>query len=295
MDDLAQRLEATARRFSGRVGYALANLATGEQVFARADEVFPTASAVKLPALTAFHAFVDQGNASWSQSVEITRADIPGGSGVLQHLTLPRTISFQDAAWLMICVSDNLATNLLLRAMTIERTNDLIRRTIGDGIVINGFAGFRPGLAVPSMGQATPRALLAYLQSLAEERLPGSVETVAVLRMQSDHTMIPRYLPVNAYGESPVRLANKTGSLAGVRVDIGLLQSPSTTIAMVFMTADGADTGFTFTNEGEECIGQLARTVWKTWVGGRPTPVPARLRPAQKAPHAALRLRRSGR
>jgi beta-lactamase class A len=168
----------------------------------------------------------------------------------------------------MICVSDNLATNLLLRAMTIEGTNDLIRRTIGDGISIDGFAGFRPGHAAPSMGRATPRALLAYLRGLAEERPPGAAETVAVARMQSHHSMIPRYLPVNAYGESPVHLANKTGALPGVRADIGLLESRGTTIAMVFMTADGADTGFTFTNEGEECIGQLARTAWEAWMGG---------------------------
>src|SRR5260370_4904989 len=106
MDALAQRLEPTARRFSGRVGYALANLATGEQVLARADEIFPTASVAKLPVLTAFHAFVGQGNASWSQSVQLTSADIPCGSGILQHLSLPRTLFFPDAAWLIICVSD---------------------------------------------------------------------------------------------------------------------------------------------------------------------------------------------
>jgi beta-lactamase class A len=56
---------------------------------------------------------------------------------VLQYLSMPRSISFRDAAWLMICLSDNLATNLLLRAMTIQGTNDLIRSTIGPDIIVD--------------------------------------------------------------------------------------------------------------------------------------------------------------
>jgi len=267
MIDLAKCLDEAACRFSGRVGYALANLTTGERVLSRADEIFPTASVAKLPVLTAFHAFVDQGKARWDQTVEITSADIPGGSGILQYLSLPRTISFQEAAWLMICVSDNLATNLLLRAMTIEGTNGLIRRTIGEGIIVDALAGYQPGAPVTSMGRATPHALLAHLEGLAEGRLPGAYETLAVARMQSYHNMIPRYLPFNAYGDSALRIANKTGALPGVRGDIGLLESRGITVAMVFMTAEAADTGFTFMNEGEECIGQLARIAFDAWMG----------------------------
>lgn len=268
MSDLATRLAERADQFSGRVGYALANLTTGERVLAGADELFPTASVAKMPVLTAFHAFVQQGQVTWDETREITSADIPGGSGVLEHLSFPRSISFRDAAWLMICVSDNLATNVLLRAMTIEGTNALIRSTIGGDIYVDALAGFQPGAPVRSMGRATPRALLGYLEGLAAGRWPGAAETVAVARAQSYHTMIPRYLPYNAYGDSPLRLANKTGALPGVRADVGLLETPRARVAMAVMTADGADRGFAFLNEGEECIGQLAKMVYEAWMEG---------------------------
>jgi hypothetical protein len=118
------------------------------------------------------------------------------------------------------------------------------------------------------MGRATPRALLTYLEGLAEGRFHGASETLAVARMQTYHTMIPRYLPVDPYDDSSLRIANKTGALPGVRADIALLESPNTTVAMAFMTADSADTGFTFMNEGEQCIGQLAKIAFDAWMGG---------------------------
>jgi hypothetical protein len=86
--------------------------------------------------------------------------------------------------------------------------------------------------------------------------------------MQTYHTMIRRFLPFDAYGDSPLRIANKTGALPGVRGDIALLESPDATVAMAFMTADAADPGFTFINEGEECIGQLAKITFDAWMGG---------------------------
>lgn len=268
MTDLAMRLDAAVSGFAGRVGYALTNLTTGERVLARADDLFPTASVVKLPILTAFHAFVEAGEASWEETREITDADIPGGSGILQHLSFPRAISFRDAAWLMICHSDNLATNLLLKTMTIDGTNDLLRRVIGDNIRVDTYAGFQPDVPVQSMGQATPRALVRYLEDLAADRLPGATHTLDVARMQFYHSMIPRYLPFQAYGHSPVRLANKTGALPGIRADIGLLETRRAQAAMVFMTADSTDTGFTFANEGEECIGTLAKIAYDAWMDG---------------------------
>jgi len=269
MRDLVGRLAETAAGFSGTVGYALADLTTRECVCANADELFPTASAVKLPILTAFHAFVEQGGASWDDVVDMSSEDIPGGSGVLQHLSMPRSISFRDAAWLMICLSDNLATNLLLRAMTIPRTNELTSALVGADIIVDSYAYYRPDIPVRSMGRATPRAFLRYLEALAGGRLPGAEATLDVARRQFYRNMIPRFMPFNAYGESAVRIANKTGSLPGIRTDIALLEAETKTIAMVFMTAGSADVGFSFGNEGEVCIGTLARSVYDAWVEER--------------------------
>lgn len=267
MNDLAGRLEAEAAGFAGRVGYALANLSTGEQLSRNADDVFPTASAIKLPVLTAFHAFVERGEASWDDLAPIEAGYAPGGSGVLEHLTLPREISYRDAAWLMICVSDNLATNLLLRAMGLDGTNQLIREIIGEGIVVNKFAGFQPGAPVRSMGSATPGALGHYLGELAASRLPGSAATRDVALQQISRGAIPRYLPLDPYSATAsLQVANKGGSLPGIRTDIALLRVGDTRMSMAFMIADATDTTGVFENEAERCIGRMARIAYDAWV-----------------------------
>lgn len=261
-DSVAAKLEAEARTFGGRVGYAVSNGASGDLLTWQADEKFPTASAIKLPVLSAFHAFVDGGGVRWEDNVKITREWIPGGSGVLEHLSMPREVSYLDAAWLMICLSDNLATNILLEAMTIELANDLIEQIAGDGITVKGYAGFRPDGPVKSMGEATPRALHRYLQRLRAGTVPGAAATIEVAFQQFYRHSIPRYLPIDRYRESTLRIAHKSGSLPGIRTDIGLLESGEAMAELVFMTADAEDTGSSFENAGERCIGRLARIVY---------------------------------
>jgi hypothetical protein len=65
----AQRLDDFVGGFSGRVGYAVANLGTGERLTRNADLEFPTASTIKLPILTAFHAHADRTGLDWDAPV----------------------------------------------------------------------------------------------------------------------------------------------------------------------------------------------------------------------------------
>ena len=263
--ELEGKLLEVVAEFSGRVGYSVTNITTGENVSHRAAEDFPTASTVKLPVLTAFHAFVEGGGAAWSDSVRVDREDVPGGSGILSELSLPRDICYSDAAWLMICLSDNLATNVLLQAMTLETTNALIAEHMGADIRVNKLAGFIPNAPVRSMGTATPAAMGRYLEDLVADRLPGSQQTLAVARGQVYTNTIPRFLPTNSYASGGLSIANKTGSLPGICADMAVVTGKSSTITMAFMTSDSLDLGDSFANEGQVCIAKLARIVYDAW------------------------------
>ncbi|MFD5224454.1 serine hydrolase [Microbacterium sp. NPDC058342] len=267
MGALADELEREASGFAGRVGYSVSHLSTGATVARREDEYFPTASACKLPLLTAFHAFADEGGASWDDIAHIDEGDLADGSGILQHLDLPRDISLRDAAWLMICLSDNTATNILLRALTVEGANQVIDRVIGDGIHLDKFAGYVSGAPVRSMGRATPAAFGRYLRDLAEDRLPGAAATRAVAAEQIYRGTIPRYLPWDAYAPDRLRIANKTGSLPGICTDVAVLTAGKDTVTMAFMT-DADEAGDGLANEGQECIARMARLVHDAWLGG---------------------------
>lgn len=269
---LASRLAEVANSFSGRVGYAIRNLNTSAEVTRNADDSFPTASAIKLPLLTALHAFIEDGHASWDDTVTITRDAVPGGSGILQHLDFPKTVSLRDAAWLMICVSDNLATNIVLEAMGLERANRLLHDVIGPGMDVKRYFGFDPDAPAPagSLAQATPRALLDYLGALADHRLPGSVETLATAANQFYRTSIPRYLPFEPYSSSGLRVYNKTGGLPGIHTDVAIISDGEVSVAMAIMTDGSTDLSFAVDNEGQRCIATIALDVYQSWMGGAP-------------------------
>jgi beta-lactamase class A len=270
MQDLEALLDDEAAGFAGRVGYAITNTSTREHIERRGDELFPTASAIKLPILTAFHSFVESGGASWEDSTAVDRELSRGGSGILQSLSVPELL-YRDAAWLMICLSDNLATNLLLRTMSLEGTNRLIHELIDENITVNNYAGFQPGPNSGSMGKATPAALGRYLDGLVDGRLPGASETIDVARQQFYQSSIPRYLPLDVFepdAPGAVQIAHKGGSMPGVRSDIAVLSLGETTVTMAVMTADADDKTGTPQNEGERCIGRIARLVYDAWLAG---------------------------
>lgn len=268
MNDLEARFEEEASGFAGRVGYSLANLSTGEEISRNGDDPFPTASTVKLPILTAFHAFVEAGKASWADTTAVDTEYSRGGSGILQYLSVPQ-LSYKDAAWLMICLSDNFATNLLLRTMTVDETNRIILEVVGEGIKVNDYAGFQPGKSSGSMGQTTPSAFGRYLKDLANDSLPGAAATRAVATQQFYHNSIPRYLPLDVFDpDAPgtLQIAHKGGSMPGVRADLALLTMGETTVTLAIMTADADDKAGTPQNEGERCIGRLARIAYDAWL-----------------------------
>lgn len=265
--ELTAELDVIAAGFSGRVGYSITNRTTGAHVARRDAEPFPTASTIKLPILTAFHGYVASGAASWDEIVPISRVKAVGGSGVLQYFSRGAELTYRDLAWLMICLSDNVATNLILDAMGVDRTNGLIAELVDRDIRVRGLSDYRPGEPSTSMGQATPKALGRYLDLLAGGSLPGAAPTIAVARQQVFNSAIPRHLPRSETAPETLQIAHKTGALPGIRADIALIDTPSVQLSMVIMTADSRDTGFAFSNEGEACIAELARSVWRHWLG----------------------------
>lgn len=277
---LQSELDSIAADFSGRVGYAIADLDSGDRLVRAESEWFPTASAIKLPVLTVLHGFVASGELSWSERLEVGADAEPGGSGVLQYLDRPRDISLRDAAWLMICLSDNLATNLVLERVGFDRAARYVRALVDDGLELDKPAGRSVGERAPtrSMGRATPAALLHYLIRLTRQDYAGSAETLAVAAQQQSRSGLARYLPIDsmpdpidpvglALSRHVVHVANKSGALPGIRTDVGIVSTGRRRIAIAALTEHSTDLGYGVEHDGERCIGALSRAVCAAWLG----------------------------
>jgi beta-lactamase class A len=264
---LAEQLAAIVAPFSGRVGYAFGNLSTAERVTGNADVEFPTASTIKLPVLTALHAHAQRTGLDWDRPVPVDSVDVAPGSGILQYLSRDLRMSYRDLAWLMICLSDNTATNLVIEAIGRERAAALIADLIDPAIRLRGGAGASFDTEYPSMGYATAESMGRYLDRLAVGDLPGAAETVAVAGQQVFGSMIPRYLPQSPSAAVPLTIAHKTGALQGVRSDIAIISTATTTMTAAVFTADCDDRGYDTIHEGELCIAALTYAVCRAWLG----------------------------
>src|SRR5215470_714780 len=118
---LRHTLNAIAEAHHGVLGYYVSNLDTGEQLALRGDETFPTASLIKVPILVTLYDLAEKKQLNLDDPLTVLKIDQVPGSGVLQFMHPGLTLSVHDAASLMIVLSDNTATNLILDRIAIRR------------------------------------------------------------------------------------------------------------------------------------------------------------------------------
>src|SRR5260370_25958265 len=128
---LWQKLEATIggvdRNLDGVLGVAILDLTTGQKYSLHADEVLPTASSIKIAILAELYHQAQQGKIKLGDLYTLQSSDLVGGSGVAGALTPGVTrLTIRDVAALMISVSDNSATNVIIDRIGMENVNALL-------------------------------------------------------------------------------------------------------------------------------------------------------------------------
>lgn len=114
MRELTSRIEAISRQPRFKTGVYVVEPATGRFVNLGGKDSFPAASMIKIPVLVALLSEVDEGAVDLKKELILKEELIAGGSGFLQWREAGSRISVADAAELMIKISDNTATNLLI-------------------------------------------------------------------------------------------------------------------------------------------------------------------------------------
>src|SRR5438874_2041209 len=122
---LEAQLAPLAKAHKGKVAIAVKHLGSGESYSLNADEPMPTASLIKLAVMIEVYQQVAEGKVKLSDPITLRKEDKVQGSGVLnEHFTPGITFPLRDAVSLMIAVSDNTATNLVLDKIGIGATGE---------------------------------------------------------------------------------------------------------------------------------------------------------------------------
>lgn len=260
------QLERRIAQHQGTVGLWVKDLSTGEVLSIRGSEQFPSASVIKVPILVELFHQVERGAISLSDPLIMLKADQRPGSGVLQFLSTPHQLTVEDAALLMIMLSDNSATNLIIDKVGIRAVNARmdslgLRRTRLHAKVFLGTATTIDTAAtrIWGFGVTTPEEMGTLFEKLYRGQVvsdTASKQMIAMLRKNWDYEEIERNLPSN------VSVAHKTGKLNAARHDCGIVypRDGNDYIICAF-TNDNKDTSWRIDTEARVTIGDLARMV----------------------------------
>ncbi|MGH3096242.1 MAG: serine hydrolase [Streptosporangiales bacterium] len=203
-----------------RLGLVVEDVEAAERLAWGADEVFTAASVIKVPVLLAALRRADAGALDLDALVPVPVDGRAGGSGVLKELPSVERLSLRDLLTLMIIVSDNTATNVVIDLLGFEPVAELLR---DQGLAATRLARSMMDTAARERGEenlttAGDMADLFCALVRGEVLVTGSRRTALdVLCRQQVRDRLPRHLPP----QMPV--AHKTGELAGVRHDAGVL------------------------------------------------------------------------
>jgi beta-lactamase class A len=225
---LLARLRPLERRFSGVLGLWVNDLERDEVYGRHAERRFRPASTIKLFVLLELYRQQAAERVRMSDQVVVTARSRVPGSGVIKDLSPGLRLTLKDAATLMITISDNTATNLLIGRLGLAAINRGIRAA--------GFRDTRLGGKLLRAGglqrsTSTPRDLGVLMTRIARgEALsrPASAAMRDILFREQSDTIVGRFLPYDPFatsqGQSPGKIASKSGSLRGVRHDVAYFQ-----------------------------------------------------------------------
>ena len=275
MTDRRQQLERQLDRliqgFSGTLSIHVKNLSTGEVIERNADAVMPTASCIKVFILLELMRRVDAGELALQQTIPVRAEQQVGGSGVLKDLTAGIALPLRDVAMLMIVLSDNTATNMLIDLLGRTAINDMIRGLgLRQTTLIRRIDFTSIGNEVGRLAVSTAREFTAALEQVAQGTFVSraACDTIIdIMARQQYLDLLPRYLPYNPYARelnmpSELRLANKTGFFPGVRCDTAMLFLPRATLVAAAFTNGSLDLGFGAENEGAVLLGRVGQAIY---------------------------------
>jgi beta-lactamase class A len=214
------------QQLDGVLGVAILDLTSGQQLLLHPDEVFPQASSIKIAVLAELYHQAEQsaggiaGKAKLTDSYVVRTSDLVPDSHIMGGLTPGvTTLTNRDLATIMVAVSDNSATNVLIDRVGMDNVVSLTQRM---GLPHTQLRRKMMDLQAAAEGReniSTPREMMQLLEHLYRGKVIGQplLEDFFDVLATPKPSWIPNDLPEG------LRIANKPGELEGVRNDSGIV------------------------------------------------------------------------
>ncbi|MCR4410719.1 MAG: class A beta-lactamase-related serine hydrolase [Candidatus Saccharicenans sp.] len=217
---LRGQLAAIGESLDGVLGLAVRDLSSGQSYFLNENEVFPQASSIKIAILLEVLKQAEENRLKLEEFIDLKPESKVGGGPILNYLGYPALkISIRDLCVLMVVLSDNTATNLLIDRVGMEAVNT---RLTSLGLKQTRLRRKMMDLKAAEEGReniSTPREMLTLLERVWQGKVLGTEHRQIFFDLLS----LPKDSPLQQAVPEGVTVADKPGELEAVRCDSGLV------------------------------------------------------------------------
>lgn len=277
-DQLKKEIASIIDRFPGTVGLYMHDMNTHQIIEINADEYFPMASTFKIPVLIQLYRDRDAGLLSLNEKITLTPDAKVLGSGLLKNFLPGASLTLNDLALMMITISDNTATDLIIDKITLKRINQMLETNKLDHLIIYGttrqqieeISKMTPEQQMNGPRHATtPRAMGHLFEKLIAGDLvsmKSTGEIRSILHQQLLNTRMPRNMTNleqmngNISAQKGIKIAHKTGTTLIATNDVGIIEMPNRReiILCIYTKKDPAKVA---TYQAEQVIGELTQSI----------------------------------
>jgi len=243
------------RNLDGVMGVAILDLTDGHRYLLHENAVFPQASSIKICVLVELYRQAQQGKLKLTDLYIFDPRDVVQDSDIMAGLTPGITkITLRDLATMMVAVSDNAATNVLIDRIGMENVNTFLS---SQGLSQTRLRRKMMDVKAAAEGRentSTPAEMMKLLESIYRGQILNKEMTDDFFKVLSTHkeSFIPRGLPEG------LKIANKPGELEGVRNDSGVVFVENRPYVICIMT-----TYLRRERDGEEAISNVSLAGWR--------------------------------
>jgi beta-lactamase class A len=276
-ENLKRSVDQEDRNLDGVLGVAILDLTDGRTLLWHADDIYPTASSIKIAVLAELYRQAQEGKLKLADVYTVRKEDDVPDSAIFNGLSYGVTqLTLRDLATMMIAVSDNSATNVLIDKVGMANVNAMLA---AQGLKQTKLQRKMMDLNAAKQGReniATPRELMTLLARIYQGKLLNREMTDAFFKMLATSKNSPIRIAI----PEAVVSADKPGELEGVRNDSGLVFAQNRPFVISVMTSYDKDE-----DAANAAIGRIAKSAYSMFDRmGRATPIGRVISPFNSGP-----------
>lgn len=206
----------------GKVGFYYKDLKNEKCISFNEDEKFLAASVIKLPILVETLRQIEEGIIEKDMKVKVLKSDKVPSCGALNYLHDEIEVTIEDLYTLMIILSDNTATNMLMNILGIDNVNATVSDTGLSNIKLERLLFDMVAQKKGKENYFSPKGIGELLEKVYNGNMINkdiSEEIQRVMKMQLMNSKIPYLLP------GDLEVAHKTGEGSVITHDVGIIYS----------------------------------------------------------------------